>query len=117
MLAGRKAPYTPHPFSKEELKAFFQTADSLRQYNHVSERVSMLRKIEIPVFYRLLYSTGMRTVEARMLNREDVDLQNGIINITGSKGISQHRIALHKSIWDLLIRYDEKMSCLKGVLS
>ena len=59
---------------------------------------------------RLLYSTGMRTLEARMLRREDVDLENGIINICTTKGVIEHRIALHESVWNLIKKYDKKMS-------
>lgn len=62
--------------------------------------------MQIPVFFRLLLSTGMRTNEARLLDCEDVDLKNGIINIRHTKGWAQHRVALHLSIWELLKRYD-----------
>mgnify|MGYP002309109554 FL=1 len=54
--------------------------------------------MQIPVFFRLLLSTGMRTNEARLLDCEDVDLKNGIINIKHTKGWAQHRVALHLSI-------------------
>ena len=47
-----------------------------------------LMKVEVPVFFRLLYSTGMRTTEARLLRVEDVDLQSGVINIRYTK---EHR--------------------------
>ncbi|MGB3542417.1 tyrosine-type recombinase/integrase, partial [Rubrivirga sp.] len=59
-----------------------------------------------------LYSTGMRTNEARMLQCEDVDLTHGIIHIAHSKGLDQHRVALHPTMWDLLKQYDEAMERL-----
>lgn len=68
--------------------------------------------MQIPVFFRLLLSTGMRTNEARLLDCEDVDLKNGIINIKHTKGWAQHRVALHLSIWELLKRYDHAVEQL-----
>lgn len=78
----------------------------------MSDKVFEIRKIEIPVFYRLLYSMEMRTMDVRLLRCGDVDLKNGVININRSKGVDQHRIALHRTTWNLLIRYDEAMSAL-----
>lgn len=65
-------------------------------------------KVEVPVFFRLLYSTGMRTTEARLLRVEDVDLQSGVINIRYTKSIDEHRVALHESMWSLLQMYNVK---------
>lgn len=111
-LPWSKKQCTPYPFSLEQLQAFFKITDSLEHNMPVSDKVFEIRKIEIPVFYRLLYSTGMRTMEVRLLRCDDVDLKNGVININQSKGIDQHRIALHRTMWDLLIRYDKAMSVL-----
>lgn len=111
-LPWSKKQYTPYPFSPEQLQAFFKITDSFKDTKHMSDKVAKIRKIEIPVFYRLLYSTGMRTMEARLLKSGDVDLKNGVINVSQSKGLDQHRIALHRTMWDLLIRYDEAMSAL-----
>lgn len=111
-LPWSKKPYTPYPFSQEQLHAFFKITDSFEDARYVSDKVYEIRKIEIPVFYRLLYSTGMRTQEVRLLKCGDVDLKNGVINIDQSKGIDQHRIAIHQSMWNLLIRYDEAMSAI-----
>ena len=111
-LPWSKKQYTPYPFSFEQLQAFFKITDSVEHNMPVSDKVFEIRRIEIPVFYRLLYSTGMRTVEVRLLRCSDVDLKNGVININRSKGLDQHRIALHQTMWNLLIRYDKAMSAL-----
>lgn len=97
--------YIPHSFTEDELKNFFHACDSLPLVSHSSEQRS--RKISIPVFFRLLYSSGIRTYEARMLRVEDVDLCNGIMNIRHSKGNTQHYIVLHDSIRKLLKIYDK----------
>jgi integrase len=71
-----------------------------------------IRKITIPVLFRLLYSSGMRTTEVRLMRCEDVDLQNGIISIKYSKGYSQHFAVLHDSMLELMKTYDSAVSGL-----
>lgn len=50
------------------------------------------------MIYRLLYSSGIRTCEARLLRTENVNLEDGILNIINSKGPYQHYVALHESM-------------------
>jgi len=61
--------YIPHSFTDTELGNFFRACDSLSSVRLTPEQRS--RKITIPVFFRLLYSSGIRTNEARMLRVED----------------------------------------------
>lgn len=96
--------YIPHSFTEAELESFFRACDCLHSVPCTPEQRS--RKITIPVFFRLLYSSGIRTNEARMLRVEDVDLRNGILNIRYSKGHAQHYVVPHDSMLELLKRYD-----------
>ena len=96
--------YIPHSFTEVELIKFFHACDSLPCIAHTPEQRS--RKITIPVFFRLLYSSGIRTNEARMLRVGDVNLCHGVMNIQYSKGHAQHYVVLHDSMLDLLKRYD-----------
>ena len=107
----RKQPraYIPHAFTDAELTNFFRACDSLPADSYTPDQRS--RKITIPVFFRLLYSSGLRTNEARLLRVEDVDWQHGILNIRYSKGHAQHYVVLHDSMFDLLTRYDAAIRC------
>jgi len=96
--------YIPHSFTDTELVNFFHACDSLPSEHLTPEQRS--RKITIPVFFRLLYSSGIRTNEARMLRVEDVDLRHGILDIRYSKGHAQHYVGLHDSMLELLKIYD-----------
>jgi len=96
--------YIPHSFTDVELENFFHACDNLPSVSQTPEQRS--RKITIPVFFRLLYSSGIRTNEARMLRVEDVDLCHGIMNIRYSKGHAQHYVVLHDSMLELLKIYD-----------
>jgi len=96
--------YIPHAFTETELMNFFRACDEIPELP--KSKIHASRRIIVPVFFRLLYSSGIRTCEARMLRTEDVDLSNGILNIRLSKGVAQHYVALHDSMLELMKRYD-----------
>lgn len=102
--------YIPHAFTKEELTDFFNECDSLPACP--SNEPVLSRKLTIPVFFRLLYSSGIRTNEARMLRMTDVNLKHGILDIRYSKGHDQHYIVMHDSMLALMRRYDEAIKKL-----
>jgi site-specific recombinase XerD len=60
-----KSTYLPHAFTVTELQDFFGACDSLSGETTLRQRS---RRITIPVFFRLLYSSGIRTTEARSTN-------------------------------------------------
>lgn len=99
--------YVPHHFTDEELDALFRRCDSHVARNTLASR---LKKITMPVFFRLLFSTGMRPTEARLLRKGDVDLLHGVIDIRKSKGHNQHFVVLHDSMLELMCEYDERVS-------
>ena len=102
--------YIPHAFSKSELANFFSACDSLPE---TPPSITVLsRRLTVPVFFRLLYSSGIRTNEARMLSVEDVDLTHGVLNVLRSKGHTQHYIALHDTMLDLMKKYDADIRAL-----
>lgn len=102
----RKEPrdYIPHAFTEAELQNFFTACDSISADPPTEEQLS--RRITVPVFFRLLYSSGLRTNEARALMRKDVDLDSGVVNIRYSKGHAQHYVVLHDSMLLLMRQYD-----------
>lgn len=95
--------YIPHAFTSMELQKFFNACDNITGSQTQEQRA---RRITIPVFFRLLYSSGMRTTEARLIKVEDVDLNNGVLNIQYSKGYDQHFIVLHDSMLELMRSFD-----------
>ena len=96
--------YIPHAFTETELKNLFYACDNL--LNEPLSRIQRYRRITIPVFFRLLYSSGVRTNEARLLRMEDVDHNQGILDIRCSKGHAQHYVVLHDSMLDIMQQYD-----------
>lgn len=100
--------YLPHFFTGKELEEFFKQCDAYVIANHERSRSlnNLLNRLELPIYYRLLLSTGLRTCEARWLRREDANLDSGVVDIKKSKGADEHRIVLHESALEMLRNYD-----------
>lgn len=103
-----KCTYIPHAFTQDELRRFFDACDHIQVA--ADRKTDRIRKITLPVFFRLLYSSGMRTVEARLLRAEDVDFDRGIVDIRKSKGSGQHYVVLHDSMLEIMRKYDEAIT-------
>jgi integrase len=106
-----KRKYIPHAFTQDELKRFFLNCDNLPD-TPISLR-TQVRRITVPVFFRLMYSSGLRVCEARLLRVEDVDLSEGVLNVRHSKGPDQHYVALHDTMLTLMKKFDEDMQLLE----
>ncbi|MFI3306936.1 MAG: tyrosine-type recombinase/integrase [Mycoplasmatota bacterium] len=105
-----KKNYIPHHFNNEELRNFFNACDMISYTK--SSKYNINYKLTIPVFFRLLYSSGIRTTEARQLKCKDVNLEAGVLNIQQSKGYFQHYIVLHNSTKNMMVKYNELISII-----
>lgn len=70
--------HIPHAFTDNELQKFFEECD---RRVVTAKKKKRFRAFEMTVLFRLLYSTGMRTTEVRLLRPIDVDLSQKVINI------------------------------------
>ena len=85
--------YTPHIYSNEELIRFFNSTDSC----HFSHQYPY-RHLIMPLFFRLLYSCGLRVSEATSLLTENVDIENGVIRIVGAKNSGERLVPLSEDM-------------------
>lgn len=102
--------YKPHIFKEQELIKFFNSCDSIEVVGNLMS--TKLMQIIIPVLFRMMYSTGMRTLEMVYLKKEDVDLESGVVNIQKSKGYNQHIVVIHDSLKEMLVDYDRQIEKL-----
>ncbi len=109
----RKAPtaYVPHIFTDVELALFFDECDRWRPRKGPRAMIEQNART-IPVVFRLLYSSGIRVGEARLLRRENVDLDGGLLRIVEGKGRNERFVALHPSMTEIMRRYDELLEGL-----
>lgn len=103
--------YVPHAFTEGELSRFFAACDSYGEGRRPTAAGRNLA-LTVPVFYRLLYSSGMRTTEARLLGARDADLAEGVLYVRKSKGADGHVVALHETMADAMRRYDAAIGAM-----
>lgn len=95
----------------QEVVRFFQACDEHCFYEAgMFEKRGKCYGLVCKVLFRLLYSNGLRPVEARYLHIDDVDLRNGIVYIKATKGYREHIVVLGPDLQKLLIRYDHSIS-------
>lgn len=98
-----KNTHIPHSFSHEELHLFFAECD--RQVLISPQGETALNALTISVIYRTLYSTGMRTIEARLLKTDDINFDEGTISIISTKGNRQHFVSLNPEVTTMMLKY------------
>jgi integrase/recombinase XerD len=89
-----KSSFTPYIFSKDEIAAIFNAADTL-----IAQRKMMNSIIFVmPALLRLLYGTGLRIGEALALRNKDINLTENFFIIRDSKNGKQRMIPISESL-------------------
>lgn len=89
---GRK--YNAHIYTDDELHRFFAEVD---------KSISLpfecpYRSLIMPVFFRILYTSGMRISELRLLQVKDFDLDNGVIKVVNAKNHKERLIPVNPDL-------------------
>ena len=100
-IPNKQIKYEAHIYSEAELKAFFAVIDCCP-----ASPFSPTRKYVIPVIFRMIYCCGLRSSEARILNRNDVDLETGKIIIHESKGWKARIVYMSQDLIEVCQKYD-----------
>lgn len=100
--------YEPHIFTDQEKVAFFRAVDQCKW-----NKYSPTKRYVAPMVFRMLYCCGLRSSEARMLCREDIDLQTGRVMIRASKCWAERVIYVS---WDLLVNIREYDAIMNRLL-
>lgn len=100
-IPGKVPKYEAHIYTAAELQAFFHAIDQC-EYCPWSPTQCYI----VPIFFRLLYCCGLRSSEARCLQRNDVDLDTGKIMIRESKGRRKRIIFMSNDMLILCREYD-----------
>lgn len=91
----------PHFFTDDEIIRFFNACDTL-----TPRKENPVRHLVLPMYFRLLYCCGVRTSEARLLLRKNVNLHSGYIDVIQSKGPKDRRLFLPEDLRLLYLKYD-----------
>ena len=92
--------YIPYIYTEDELKRFFHETDNC---HYISE--CPYRHLIMPIFFRMIYSCGLRSSEARLLKVADVDLDLGILTIEHSKKDNTRLVPMSDEIMNLCRDY------------
>lgn len=86
--------YDAHIYTDEELKAFFKAVDSSKSV----EKQCPYRAMIMPVFFRILYTSGMRVSELRLCKVKDVNLDERYICVTNAKNQKERLVPIHRDL-------------------
>jgi integrase len=92
--------YIPHIYTLDELNRFFDETDKCKYCSACPNR-----HLIMPIFYRLLFSCGLRCSEARLLKVGEVDLDTGTLTITESKNHNSRLVPMPDSITKRMKNY------------
>jgi len=99
--------YMPHIYSNNELQKIFRQTDQCHYCSEVPYRHYVM-----PVFFRLLYTCGLRLSEARLLKLRDVDLDEGVITITTAKLDKHRQIPVSDQMLERMQEYSQNVHAL-----
>lgn len=103
-IPNKRIKYEAHIYTDIELIAFFHAVD------HLPHSIfSPMKKYILPVFFRLLYCCGLRSSEARLLKKEDIDLTSGKITVRESKGWKARIVYMSADLLKVCQEYDSIM--------
>jgi integrase len=92
----------------EELKIFLQFIDNYRP--HSSAKYLQRLNIMYPIIFRLLYCCGLRLSEGCNINRDNINLNQGVLTILQSKGLKDREIFIASDLCEICKKYDYKMN-------
>ncbi|MFA5622443.1 MAG: tyrosine-type recombinase/integrase [Thermovirgaceae bacterium] len=89
----------PYVFSREEIVRFFKTIDG-------SRFLYPWMAYTVPVYFRLLYTTGMRESECCAILRRDIDYEHGRILVRHAKNNEDRYVYFSRQDAEMLRRCD-----------
>jgi integrase/recombinase XerD len=99
----KQSSHVPYIFTEDEMARIFRAVDSWEDSFYTN------RTLIDPLFFRLLYETGMRVSEALNLLVKDFDPNEGILTVYHAKNNKDRLVPLSPSLTHRIIELTEKM--------
>ncbi|MCD7771822.1 MAG: tyrosine-type recombinase/integrase [Oscillospiraceae bacterium] len=93
-MARHPQKYDAHIYTADELKAFFEAVD--KSQSVPSE--CPYRALVMPVFFRILYTSGMRVSELRLARVQDINLNESYIRVRNGKNHKDRLVPVHPEL-------------------
>jgi len=112
---SHKSNYVAHVLPDNEINEFFKVLDNYRPNctGEVFKRLSM----EYRILFRIIYCCGLRVSEARKLEVSDVNLDDGWLRISQSKGRKDRIVYLSQDLLQLCAEYRHLMESVYHISS
>lgn len=107
-IKWRRQPKKIVYISQEEVANFFKAINE-------SPIDSLKQKLDVmmwAILFRLVYSNGLRPLEAREMETAHVNLNEGTIKIINTKGYRHHLVAFNEGLGKLMKLYHEKVNMI-----
>ena len=92
--SSKKHHYNAHIYTDDELKRFFAAVDESKS---VPSECPYRGQV-MPVFFRILYTSGMRVSELRLVRISDINLDDEYIIVKGGKNQKDRIVPIHHSL-------------------
>lgn len=90
-ITKKRIKYDAHIYTDEELQGFFDVVDKSKSVPGSCP----YRSDVMPVFFRILYTSGMRVSELRLARIRDINLEEGYIHVHEAKNHKERLIPIH----------------------
>ena len=97
--------YNAHIYTPEELRRFFAAVDASRSVPSECP----YRSVVMPVFFRILYTSGMRVSELRLARIRDVNLAEGYIRVMEGKNHKDRLVPIHPELVAKCVKLKEQI--------
>lgn len=97
--------YDAHIFTDDELRRFFRAVDASQSV----PTECPYRSLVMPVFFRILYTSGMRVSELRLARLHDVNLEEGYIRVRQGKNHKDRLVPVHPHLVEKCIHLKEQI--------
>jgi integrase len=104
-IVRKAARYEAHIYSDEEIKKFFEAVDKSQS---VPTECPYRRDV-MPVFFRILYTSGMRVSELRLARIKDINFDKGYITVRGAKNHKDRLVPIHPTLNAKCLELKEKI--------
>lgn len=104
-ITKKNARYDAHIYTDEELKKFFAAVDQSRSVMGECP----YRSDVMPLFFRILYTSGMRVSELRLARVGDFNLDEGYITVHEAKNHKERIVPIHPMLVSRCSELREKL--------
>ena len=104
-ISTKRSRYDAHIYTDEELQSFFDAVDKSQSVPDSCP----YRADVMPVFFRILYTSGMRVSELRLARIRDINFGEGYITVHEAKNHKERYVPIHPLLMDKCKELKEKI--------